>query len=485
MTPEQTADVLNDRIRDLNKLFQDYVFQPADNDVDLGYGRVVNLGDPKDDLDGVNLRTLRKFGGASVTSNTGVPTTLPIQGATPFTVTRETYGFLTLYYNQQDNLRVDALRFLALSVDETDPGFQIVLTMDGTTAKPTVTPIIPGFPFAPATSRLGKVFTEGMYLVANDPKKFIIGGVAVYVYEIVKLSKKLLSGDWVIERTPAGAPTGDAQFGSKMSAHANVVFFPLTLDPRIFPRMNWPDFTEVNPGVALQQREEFAYPNKCVSVVMMQAEGEFGLTPVYTQNLAIVSALTDLIKRPPLPPGLRTLNGNQYDMTVSGILTAGQNADVPIRVAGWEGVRCAIADLLTAGSGEVIVDLCYVTPDLKDIGLVETFDFNAGDLVPGGQAFPGPQGRDIPYHLAGWISTILPAAPVGQQDWPMNLFPRMVIPDPVTGLVNAVPALSKGRPITGYVLDRTHSVVMQEHGRLDLLVRSPGGAVDLIASLRT
>lgn len=61
---DQFQTLMNDRIRDLNSLFSKYVFQPADADVDTGTNRIVNLADPKDDLDGVNLRTLRKFQGA-------------------------------------------------------------------------------------------------------------------------------------------------------------------------------------------------------------------------------------------------------------------------------------------------------------------------------------------------------------------------------------------------------------------------------------
>lgn len=75
LTLAQLQTTINDRFRELNNLFDDYVFQPADADVDIGTSRIVNLADPKNDLDGVNLRTLRKFQGAPATqevSSTGL-----------------------------------------------------------------------------------------------------------------------------------------------------------------------------------------------------------------------------------------------------------------------------------------------------------------------------------------------------------------------------------------------------------------------------
>lgn len=62
---DELAGLVNDRIQQLNISMQRFVQNPALGAADLGLNKIVNLADPKDDLDGVNLRTLRKFGGAA------------------------------------------------------------------------------------------------------------------------------------------------------------------------------------------------------------------------------------------------------------------------------------------------------------------------------------------------------------------------------------------------------------------------------------
>lgn len=52
--------VINDRVRDLGEDLKILVANPATSDVDLGNFQIHNLGDPSNDLDAVNLRTLRK-----------------------------------------------------------------------------------------------------------------------------------------------------------------------------------------------------------------------------------------------------------------------------------------------------------------------------------------------------------------------------------------------------------------------------------------
>ena len=61
LTMEQLQALLNDRIRDLNFTLSDVVESPALENVDIGTHRVINLADPSNDLDAVNLRTLKKF----------------------------------------------------------------------------------------------------------------------------------------------------------------------------------------------------------------------------------------------------------------------------------------------------------------------------------------------------------------------------------------------------------------------------------------
>ena len=75
------VQVLNERFRDLGIQMRGLVSNPARADVDLGTKRIANLADPSQDLDAVNLRTLKRLkpgttvqniteGGATVTPRT-------------------------------------------------------------------------------------------------------------------------------------------------------------------------------------------------------------------------------------------------------------------------------------------------------------------------------------------------------------------------------------------------------------------------------
>ena len=67
LTLAQLQNLMNDRIQEINLALGKVVQAPAIADVDLGTKRAINMADPTDDLDGVNLRTLKKFGGAGTT----------------------------------------------------------------------------------------------------------------------------------------------------------------------------------------------------------------------------------------------------------------------------------------------------------------------------------------------------------------------------------------------------------------------------------
>jgi hypothetical protein len=64
------ANTVNDRIQQINLAFQRMLQNPALGDANLGTSRIVNLADPKDDLDGVNLRTLKRFSGTGIAQQT-------------------------------------------------------------------------------------------------------------------------------------------------------------------------------------------------------------------------------------------------------------------------------------------------------------------------------------------------------------------------------------------------------------------------------
>lgn len=81
LTLEDLQTTLNDRIRDLNSAFQGLVQSPAIAAADLGTQQIINLADPAQDLDGVNLRTLKRFAGQG-----GTTTPVAASGPAAYTI---------------------------------------------------------------------------------------------------------------------------------------------------------------------------------------------------------------------------------------------------------------------------------------------------------------------------------------------------------------------------------------------------------------
>ncbi len=65
LSPAQFQTLLSDRIRDLNVLLKKLADNPAVLDLAMANFRITGLADPTDDLDGVNLRTLRRVSAAA------------------------------------------------------------------------------------------------------------------------------------------------------------------------------------------------------------------------------------------------------------------------------------------------------------------------------------------------------------------------------------------------------------------------------------
>lgn len=93
---------MNDRIRQTNNWLQtEYVHNAALSDVDLGSNRITNLADPTDDLDAVNLRTVKKFqatssGNGVVNQAVQVPVTFGLEDDTAGTNIAGKYGVVWL-----------------------------------------------------------------------------------------------------------------------------------------------------------------------------------------------------------------------------------------------------------------------------------------------------------------------------------------------------------------------------------------------------
>ncbi len=89
LTPAQFQLIVSDRIRDLNLLLKGVAFNPGLIDLSMGSFRITNLADPTDDLDAVNLRTLRRGASAPVAQATTASS-----GLDAYTIVFNVPGFL-------------------------------------------------------------------------------------------------------------------------------------------------------------------------------------------------------------------------------------------------------------------------------------------------------------------------------------------------------------------------------------------------------
>lgn len=90
LTPAQFQTLVNDRIRDLNILLRGVAYNPALTDLAMANFRITGLADPTDDLDAVNLRTLRRQGVPATQQQAVAATTASGTGA--YTIVSESNG---------------------------------------------------------------------------------------------------------------------------------------------------------------------------------------------------------------------------------------------------------------------------------------------------------------------------------------------------------------------------------------------------------
>lgn len=97
LTLATLQSTLNDRIKNLNLILNGLMTNPATADLDMANFLIHNLADPVGDLDGVNLRTLKRFGGTAAAAVTAAPTTTPppsTSGLDAYTIVSENTGLI-------------------------------------------------------------------------------------------------------------------------------------------------------------------------------------------------------------------------------------------------------------------------------------------------------------------------------------------------------------------------------------------------------
>ncbi len=383
-------------------------------------------------------------------------------GGAPFTVRAEGYAMLTVndLHMSQDVFAINEMNFLVPSVDETDCGLWGELTMDATTDPITLT-----FSRSCSRSRYGTQFRAGDFVVVNDP-----GSGGVTKYECCQIVSVNLDGSVTLNRQDPLANPGMAFFGSRMSAHSAKKAYRLI--PRVFSQaIKKNTYGTLAPSSisGLPEKWEWAWANKCVVGVVSQAIGDLGNGPIHKVNLGINS----LVQNSTVPcPGLRTMNGGAYiSLGISGQLGVGQSADKRAPVIAWESIRSVSATLRSNAVGNVVVHVVYITPDMSQVGLVDTVVIESGQLtnyMHGGVIAQAdlPQSRQMPYYAANRIIDA----------WPPQIFP--VCSGMLDGNKNLQLPLTLVDAVCGNVL-------LAPDGWLDLIVEEAGSGVDLSVSVLT
>ena len=421
-TPASVVVATNDRIRDIiSWVTGGYVANPATaaTAIDTNQNNIVNLADPINPQDAVNLRTLKRFQQPSVaaTPSSGAP------GAVYFRAEARGYAELTI-----EDLVVSgpsgltAVQFMAFAVDETDIGLAgvtgVALSANAAATSANLTNQQGLAAAGNATNpfgRLGRTIQVGDFLLID----FEIVRVTAVTATQLMVYRGAFLGSTVAAHTataayyklfpfPFSAPANPNTFGQ------NPLWLPLGA-PATMPTSNVPT------------RWGFAAPNLCIAAIA--AFGVNGSTP---GPVTLVNYSVPLIQQAVLganswgaSPGLRTMSGAAYtDIGCSGTLSAGQFADVIARVQAWHSIRNVFGYVMTApGNANLRAYVLYYSPDRSVGALVQELDFTEGSYVsssvdPDGLQMPvGPQLQTWPPNILSGIGM----AGNGRAQWPLAI----------------------------------------------------------------
>ena len=351
----------NDRLRTIRAwITGGYVASPATATIDVNNQAVINVPDPSDPQDAVNLRTLKRMQAPQDVRRRR-------RALSSVTFRAVARGFAELSIEDLTAAgasQLDAVEFIAWAVDESDIAHNapIGTALDGNTGAATITNpygLVAAMSTDPAVtpSRLKRTVTAGDFLY--------IEGEVVRVVTVGTSSFTIDRSGWL---------------GSSISTHSasarwyKLCPFPFTAPARPSTK-NMPGRI-LSPGVdppaavatsGVPSRWDFAAPN--LAIVAIAAAGRVGPTPGpsnlvnYTpsaSNMPKVAGVTDFTGS----PGLRTCSGAAYtDIGIGGTLASGGFADFLARVQAWHSIRNVYGYLNAAAGAPIRSTVLYYSPD--------------------------------------------------------------------------------------------------------------------------
>jgi hypothetical protein len=425
-TVAQLVTAVNDRLRTIvSWVTGGYVGNPATSQVDLAQNQIINLADPVNPQDAVNLRTLKRIQPSAIAAPSAPTSVAP--GSISFRLVYRGFAELSI----EDVVvaapaTLDGIDFLAFAVDETDTALAglIGVNLDAHAETDPINIVnsnglVGGIATGPM-GRLGRSVQVGDYLMIDA--------------EIVRIVA-VGTSSFTIKRRSGVAPSTAAQLGSTLAAHGAGAswykLFPYPFTQEAKPQTFGLPMSVVPYGATKAQatggappRWTLAAPNLCVvAIVALARSGSLACPPTIVNYSASRTPVVGILKFAN-SPGVRTFSGAAYQLGCSGTLTAGQFADFLVRVQAWHSIRNVWAYVMTATSpsaNPLRAYLLYYDPSRTFGGIVQQFNFPQGGVIS--DATP-PDGQQMPFGpgLQVWPPSGFAQIPManGRAVWPFT-----------------------------------------------------------------
>lgn len=219
-------------------------------------------------------------------------------------------------------------------------------------------------------------FAVGDYILINDPDN-----------QEIALITAIAGNQWTIQRYWPGVAADQSIFLFKRVAHeAGVKAYKIQLTKRTWD-CSTGSYDDVTDTTAVPGRFDADLPNATVCAIIAAVRSGYGYSPwtVYPLRTAEL-------------PGVRTLHGGNYTITISGGLAIGERLVVPKRVQFPSSIRVAYAQVLIAPTGaSVICTVDRSTDEGENWTAVATLTIADGEVTSFDPETAAPGDRRVPY----------------------------------------------------------------------------------------